>query len=78
METELGKMGVEARHDAESMTITGNRAGVHGAQVATYNDHRIAMSLAVAGLATGGQHIENPGCVAKSFPDFWEKLALFE
>jgi 3-phosphoshikimate 1-carboxyvinyltransferase len=78
METELRKMGVQARHDAETMTVVGNPSGIHGATVATYNDHRIAMSLAVAGLAVGGQHVENPGCVAKSFPDFWEKLALFE
>lgn len=78
METELRKMGVEAGHDAETMTVTGNRSGIHGAAVATYKDHRIAMSLAVAGLAVGDQHVENPACVAKSFPDFWEKLALFE
>jgi len=78
METELGKMGVQARHDDETMTITGNRDGIHGARVATYRDHRIAMSLAVAGLAVGDQHVEDPGCVAKSFPDFWEKLAQFE
>ena len=78
METELGKMGIKATHDAETMTIVGNRLSIHGASVATYKDHRIAMSLAVAGLAVGDQHIENPGCVAKSFPDFWDKLALFE
>lgn len=78
METELKKMGVDVRHDAETMTVSGNRAGVHGAAVKTYKDHRIAMSLAVAGLAVGGQQVENPDCVAKSFPDFWEKLALFE
>ena len=77
MQTELGKMGVTAGHDSETMTITGNRAGLRGGTMATYNDHRIAMSLAVAGLAVGGQHIENPGCVAKSFPDFWDKLAQF-
>ncbi len=78
METELGKMGVSVRHDAETMTIVGNKKNIHGATVATYNDHRIAMSLAVAGLAVGDQHVENPGCVAKSFPDFWEKLSAFE
>lgn len=78
METELRKMGVEAHHDAETMTVVGNRAGIHGAAVSTYKDHRIAMSLAVAGLAVGDQQVENPGCVAKSFPDFWEKLALFQ
>jgi 3-phosphoshikimate 1-carboxyvinyltransferase len=77
METELKKMGVSASHNTETMTVTGNRGGLRGAQVATYNDHRIAMSLAVAGLAVGDQRVENPGCVAKSFPDFWEKLALF-
>jgi 3-phosphoshikimate 1-carboxyvinyltransferase len=77
METELGKMGITAWHDAETMTVAGNRSGIHGATVATYNDHRIAMSLAVAGLAVGDQHVENPGCVAKSFPEFWDRLALF-
>lgn len=78
METELRKMGVQVDHDAETMTIVGNRPAIRGASVQTYKDHRIAMSLAVAGLATGNQQIENPGCVAKSFPDFWDKLALFE
>jgi 3-phosphoshikimate 1-carboxyvinyltransferase len=77
METELAKMGIQASHDTETMTVTGNRGAIRGGTMATYNDHRIAMSLAVAGLAVGDQHIENPGCVAKSFPDFWEKLALF-
>lgn len=77
METELRKMGVIVNHDSNSMTVTGNRSGIHGAAVATYNDHRIAMSLAIAGLVTGNQEIENPDCVAKSFPDFWEKLAVF-
>lgn len=78
VENELRKMGIEADHDADSMTVTGNRARIHGAQIATYKDHRIAMSFGVAGLATGNQHIENPDCVAKSFPDFWERLKAFQ
>lgn len=78
MSTELGKMGVEAGHDGETMSVAGNRDGIHGGRMATYRDHRIAMSLAVAGLATGEQEIENPDCVAKSFPDFWEKLTAFQ
>ncbi len=78
METELRKMGAHVWHDQETMTIEGRPEDLQGATVATYNDHRIAMSLAVAGLAVGDQHIENPGCVAKSFPDFWEKLAQFQ
>ena len=78
METELRKMGAAVTHDETTMTIEGRPEVLHGAAVSTYNDHRIAMSLAIAGLAVGNQHIENPGCVAKSFPDFWEKLSLFE
>jgi 3-phosphoshikimate 1-carboxyvinyltransferase len=35
------------------------------------------MSFAVAGLVTGEQQISNPGCVAKSFPDFWERFEIF-
>ena len=44
----------------------------HGAEIDTYQDHRIAMSFAVAGLITPGVVIRNPDCVTKSFPDFWE------
>jgi len=44
----------------------------HGAVIDTYNDHRIAMSFAVAGLVVPGMDIRNPGCVEKSFPNFWE------
>ncbi|SVA92169.1 uncharacterized protein METZ01_LOCUS145023, partial [marine metagenome] len=37
-------------------------------------DHRMAMSLALVGLKVPGIHIKNPGCVEKSFPDFFEQL----
>jgi 3-phosphoshikimate 1-carboxyvinyltransferase len=74
--SELQKMGVQARCDETSLTIEGNRKA-HGATIDPHNDHRIAMSFAVAGLVTGAQQIENPGCVAKSFPDFWERFEVF-
>ena len=45
-----------------------------GAEIECYNDHRIAMSFAVAGLGVEGIVIKDPDCVKKSFPDFWEKL----
>jgi len=77
METELLKMGIQAYHDEDSLYVEGNRAGIHGADIDTWKDHRIAMSFAVAGLFTGNQIIRNPSCVAKSFPDFWERVALF-
>ena len=72
---ELAKMGIEARVDGGDLVVVGGRP--HGALIDSHNDHRIAMSFAVAGLATGAQQIENPGCVAKSFPDFWDRLAAF-
>lgn len=76
LQAELAKMGCRSHHDGETYTIEGG-SPLAGAQIATYNDHRIAMSFGVAGLATGNQRIENPDCVAKSFPDFWQVLAKF-
>jgi 3-phosphoshikimate 1-carboxyvinyltransferase len=50
----------------------------HGAVIETYNDHRIAMSFALAGLKIPGVSIANPDCVAKSFPAFWEYFASLQ
>ena len=74
--SQLQKMGVQARCDQTSLIIEGNRSA-HGAVIDPHNDHRIAMSFAVAGLVTGDQRIDNPACVAKSFPDFWERFEVF-
>jgi 3-phosphoshikimate 1-carboxyvinyltransferase len=68
--TELGKLGIEARETADGLVIRGGTP--QGAVIHTYNDHRIAMSFAVAGLKAPGMIISDPDCVAKSFPDFWE------
>jgi len=76
MASELNKMGVNAKCDENSLTIKGNPK-IHGADIDPHNDHRIAMSFAVAGLVTGEQIVENEVCVAKSFPDFWEKFEVF-
>jgi 3-phosphoshikimate 1-carboxyvinyltransferase len=67
---ELGKVGIAARETADGLMVTGGQP--HGAVIETYDDHRIAMSFAVAGLKVPGMVINDPGCVAKSFPDFWE------
>ena len=48
---------------------------MHPAAIETYDDHRIAMSFAVTGLKLGGVSIKQPGCVAKTFPDFFDRLA---
>jgi 3-phosphoshikimate 1-carboxyvinyltransferase len=48
---------------------------LHPAAVETYDDHRIAMAFAVAGLKLAGVRIINPGCVAKTYPEFFKDLA---
>jgi len=70
--TELKKMGVRAEEREDGLVIEGNSP--HGAEIETYNDHRIAMSFAVLGLAIPGIRINNAGCVDKSFPGFWGEL----
>jgi 3-phosphoshikimate 1-carboxyvinyltransferase len=67
---ELNKMGIEADCTDTGMVITGGHP--KGAEIETYNDHRIAMSFAIAGLKTPGIIIRDEGCVRKSFPGFWE------
>jgi len=67
---ELTKLGIEARETEDGLIIRGGQP--HGAVIHTYNDHRIAMSFAVAGLKAPGVVIADPDCVVKSFPDFWE------
>jgi 3-phosphoshikimate 1-carboxyvinyltransferase len=47
---------------------------LHGAPIATYDDHRMAMSFAIAGLRIPGVIILDPGCVAKTYPGFWGDL----
>jgi 3-phosphoshikimate 1-carboxyvinyltransferase len=76
MASQLNKMGVAAECNEDSLIIEGN-AKCHGTKIDPHNDHRIAMSFAIAGLATGGQTIEDEMCVAKSFPDFWERFEIF-
>ena len=68
--TELSGMGVETRALDNELHVTGGAP--KGARIETYDDHRMAMSFAVAGLRVPGVRIVNPDCVAKSFPTFWE------
>lgn len=51
---------------------------LQGAEIETYNDHRIAMSFAIAGLKVDGISIKNPSCVSKSFPNFWKEFEKLE
>ena len=69
---ELGKTGIAAEVNGEDLAITGGIP--RGARIRTYDDHRIAMSFAVLGLAVPGMEIEGEECVGKSFPGFWAAL----
>lgn len=77
MVTELTKLGAKVTETEDGMIIQGGTP-LHGAVTESFNDHRIAMSMAVAGLvADSPVTIENAECVDISFPDFyelWEKL----
>lgn len=70
--TELKRMGAVVHELEDGLIIEGSEP-LHGAEIKTYNDHRMAMAFAVAGLKVPGVVISNPDCVVKSFPDFWEK-----
>lgn len=74
--TELKRVGIRAEETRDGIAIEGGNP--HGAVIETYDDHRIAMSFAVLGLAIPGTRIRNPGCVRKSFPGFWKELEKIE
>jgi 3-phosphoshikimate 1-carboxyvinyltransferase len=70
--SELRKLGAEVEAGADYWTIIPPTKPVARAPIQTYLDHRMAMSFAVAGLRVdGGIEIDDPSCVAKTFPDFW-------
>jgi 3-phosphoshikimate 1-carboxyvinyltransferase len=74
MATELRKLGVELEEYPDGIAIKG-RCSLKGASVESYNDHRIAMSLTIAGLVAEGETIiNNPQCVDISFPDFYKEI----
>lgn len=71
--TELRKLGATVEERADGLRIV--PAALRGAEVDTYDDHRMAMSLALAGLRVPGVVIRNPGCTAKTYPAFFADLA---
>jgi 3-phosphoshikimate 1-carboxyvinyltransferase len=70
--TELRRLGQEVEEFLDGLTIT-PRPIVPG-EVQTYDDHRMAMSFAVAALRAPGISLLDPGCVAKTFPGFFDVL----
>lgn len=78
MARELGRLGVPVEELADGLVIPGVWADAAPpsapVEVDTWNDHRVAMSLALVGLRRPGVVIRNPGVVVKSYPDFWRDL----
>lgn len=72
IKNELGKMGIKTEDTHDTLTIYGGSP--HPAEIDTYNDHRIAMAFAVAGMYLKGMTIRHPEVVNKTFPTFWEIL----
>lgn len=75
--TELRRLGVDVREHEDGLTIDrGNVQHLKAATIETYHDHRMAMSFALAGLRIKGLRIANPSCVEKTYPRFFEDLAM--
>jgi len=71
--TELARLGVRVEEHEDGMTIHPCEK-MRPAVIQTYNDHRMAMSFSLIGLRFDGVTIENPACVSKTFPNFFEVL----
>lgn len=71
---ELRRCGAVAFEEDDGMVIEPSASSLHGARVRTYGDHRMAMAFALIGLRVDGVEIDDPSCVAKTFPTFWETL----
>ena len=73
LRTELTKCGAKVIEEGDTLTVYPSE--LHGAEIETYNDHRMAMCFAILGLKVPGIKIKNPACVKKTFPNFFQKLA---
>ncbi len=71
---ELRKFGARVDEHADGLTIWPAQFPNQTTIIETYNDHRMAMSLALVGLRTPGVTILNPACTAKTYPNYWSDL----
>ena len=70
---ELVRLGARVHETHDGLTI--DPVALHGAELSTYDDHRMAMSLALVGLRIDNVVIRDPACVGKTFPGYWATLA---
>jgi len=73
LRTELTKCGAKVIEEGDTLTVW--PSPLHGAEIETYHDHRMAMCFAILGLKVPGIKIKNPACVKKTFPNFFQKVA---
>lgn len=71
--TELRRLGVRVEEHEDGMTIYPCNE-IQSGTIQTYNDHRMAMAFSLIGLRVAGICIENPSCVSKTFPNYFEVL----
>jgi 3-phosphoshikimate 1-carboxyvinyltransferase len=72
--SELAKTGAQVVEEADGLLIAPASRALHGAQLATHHDHRLAMAFGVLGTVVAGVEIEDPSVVTKSWPDYWGML----
>ena len=72
LETELRRLGARAEASESSLRI--QPGPLHGAEIETYGDHRMAMAFSLAGLRVPGVVIKDPDCVVKTWPNYFEVL----
>src|SRR6185369_3846341 len=75
MATELRKLGAQVEEGRDFIKINPKKKLNGNASIDTYDDHRIAMSFSLAALGGVPVRINDPGCVAKTFPDFFKAFA---
>ncbi|AMN43123.1 3-phosphoshikimate 1-carboxyvinyltransferase [Rhodoplanes sp. Z2-YC6860] len=73
LRTELTKCGARVEETGDTLRI--DPGPLHGAEIETYDDHRIAMCFGMLGLRVPGIRLRDPKCVRKTFPNFFAKLA---
>lgn len=78
LQNELRKISIDSEIGNDFIVINGSKNHKIIDQIETYNDHRIAMSFAIAGTKLGNLEILNPEVVNKSFPEFWQYLNKLE
>jgi len=72
--TELGRLGAQVEEAPDGLVVHGG-APLHGGRIDTHRDHRIAMAFTAIGAVVPGVELSDPGCVAKTYPRFFDDVA---